>query len=100
MDRLEEANRSRCRDQPGTYEVWYVTANQPQERRGFWLRYTTFNPGPGARAEPHSALWAFAFHRDAPERNQALKAVLPLGAAGYGDPFQVTIGDARLGLQG
>lgn len=100
MDRLDEANRPRCRDQAGTYEVWYLTVNQPAERRGFWLRYTTFNPGPTSDAEPHSALWAFAFHRDLPDRNQALKQRLPLEAVAYGDPFEIAIGDSRLGLQG
>jgi len=100
IDRLDEANRPRCRDRAGTYEAWYVTCNQPAHGRGFWLRYTTFNPGPASTARAHSALWAFAFHRDAPERNQALKQKLPLSAAAYGDPFSVAIGDARLGLGG
>lgn len=100
MDRLALANRPRCSGQAATYEVWYVTFHQPEQRRGFWLRYTTFNPGPAAQAEAHSALWAFSFHRDAPERNQALKSVLPLDAAAYEEPFAVRIGDSRLDLRG
>ncbi len=94
------ANRPRCRDAQGTYEVWYVTVTQPAERRGFWLRYTTSNPAPGTSGEPHSALWAAVFHRGAPERNRALKTVHPLGAAAFGEPFEVRVADSVLDLRG
>lgn len=100
MDRLAEANRPRCRDRAGTYEVWYVTATQPEARRGFWLRYTTSNPAPGSAHEPHSALWAAVFHREAPERNRAFKAVHPLAAASYADPFAISIDGSALDLRG
>ena len=100
MDRLELANRPRYWKRPGSYEAWYVTCNQPEQRRGFWLRYTTFNPGPKSSAEPHAALWAFAFHRDAPERNRALKQVLPLAAARHAEPFALGIGGAAIDLRG
>lgn len=100
MDRLEFANRPRCRDAKGTYEVWYVTVNQPAEGRGFWIRYTTLNPVDGAGAEPHAALWAASFDRAAPERNVALKAVHPLSAVAYQEPFGIAIGDAFLDVRG
>ena len=100
MDRLAQANRPQCQGRRGTYEVWYVTVNQPAAKRGFWIRYTTLDPAPGAGSEAHAALWAFAFHRDAPDRNQALKVKLPLTAASFADPFEVRIGDAVLDPRG
>ena len=100
MDRLELANRPRCRGVRGAYEVWYVTVNQPAEGRGFWVRYTTFTPGPAAAAAPHAALWAFSFHRGAPGRNAALKVTFPLDAVSYAEPFEVSIADAAIGLRG
>lgn len=96
VDRLQEANRPRSPGQTGIYEAWYVTVNEPAARRGFWLRYTTLNAG----SEAHSALWAAAFHRDDPARNQALKAVYPLSAAAYGEPLEVAVADSRLNLTG
>lgn len=100
MDRLELANRPRGRDSLGTYEVWYVTVTQPSLGRGFWLRYTTTNPSAGSGHEPHAALWAAAFHRGAPTRNAALKAIYPLSSVAYGEPFSVSVGDASIDLRG
>lgn len=100
MDRLELANRPRTRDDRGAYEVWYVTVNQPEQGRGFWIRYTTFTPAPGAGGEPHAALWAFSFQRGSPAANQALKTTFPLDQVRYGVPFEVAIGEAKIGYQG
>ena len=71
------ANAARCLGRPGTYEAWYVTVNDGGGR-GFWIRYTTFNPAAGVSAEAHSALWAFAFDRDDPSANWGAKTVFPL----------------------
>jgi len=76
----EAANAPRCQDRPGTYEAWYVTVSDAAARRGFWLRYTTFNPGSETAVEAHSALWAFAFDRDHPETNWGGKVTYPLHA--------------------
>jgi hypothetical protein len=100
VDRLAVANRPRCHGIEGTYEVWYLTVTQPEAKRGFWLRYTTANPAPGTGHEPHSALWAAVFHRGTPERNRAYKAVHPLSAASYVEPFEVRVADSTLGLRG
>lgn len=94
------ANRPRCRDVQGTYEVWYVTVTQPESRRGFWLRYTTSNPLPGTGHEPHAAVWAAVFDRDSPARNRAYKAAHPLSAARYAEPFAVQVAESRLDLRG
>ncbi len=57
----DAANAARCQDRAGTYEAWYLTASDVPSRRGYWLRYTTMNPAAGVSAQPHAALWAFAF---------------------------------------
>ncbi len=59
---LETANAPRTLVREG-YEAWYLTCHVPGEGIGFWIRYTTFNPGPRPEAEPHAALWAFSFDR-------------------------------------
>ena len=79
MDR-DAANAPRCQDRTGTYEAWYLTIADVAARRGYWFRYTTFNPAAGVPSEPHSALWAFAFDRDHPESNWGGKVTFPLRA--------------------
>jgi len=97
----EAANAPRCQDRPGTYEAWYVTVSDPASRRGFWLRYTTMNPASGAPAEAHSALWAFAFDRDHPERNWGGKVTYPLGALRFTRrPFGLRLEGAALDRDG
>lgn len=94
------ANAARCQDRPGTYEVWYVTVAEG-EGRGFWIRYTTFNPAPGAAVEAHSALWAFAFDRADPRSNFGAKVLFPLNALLTElQPFRVRLEGARLGRDG
>jgi hypothetical protein len=74
----DAANSPRCQDRPGTYEAWYLTVSDPASRRGFWIRYTTFNPAPGADLEAHSALWAFYFDHDDPSANWGAKLQFPI----------------------
>ena len=76
----DAANAARCQDRAGTYEAWYLTASDVPSRRGYWLRYTTMNPAAGVSAQPHAALWAFAFDRDHPEANWGGKVTFPLRA--------------------
>lgn len=71
-----------------------MTVSDPSSRRGFWIRYTTFNPQSGVAAEAHSALWAFAFDRDHPESNLGGKVTYPLHA------LQLTSRPFRLRLEG
>lgn len=49
----------------GHYEVWYLTLNQPESGRGFWLRYTLEVPKDGRR-DPVAELWGFAFSPGSP----------------------------------
>lgn len=90
----EAANTPRCLDRSGTYEAWYVTASDPATRRGFWIRYTTFNPATGVAVDSHSALWAFAFDRDNANLNWGGKVTYPLRA------LQTSARPFRLRLEG
>ena len=94
---LQAANATRGFDKPGTYEAWYVTISEAAKRRGFWIRYTLFNPGKGSDAQAHSALWAFTFDHDDPARNWGSKRSFPFSALKIGaKPFGVRIGDSQL----
>ena len=85
---------------PG-YEAWYVTVNQASAGRGFWFRYTRFQPRRGLDVEPHSAVWAFSFHREDPALNTAAKDAHPLSALTVARwPFEVRLGDGGLSLNG
>ena len=97
----DAANAIRCADRPGTYEAWYVTAADVARRRGYWIRYTTFNPGPASDGEAHSALWAFAFDREDPSRNWGAKTTFPLRALrAESRPFRIRLEGATLDRQG
>jgi hypothetical protein len=97
----DAANSPRCQDRPGTYEAWYLTVSDPVSRRGFWIRYTTFNPAAGTATEAHSALWAFSFDRDHPEANWGGKVTFPLRALqASSQPFRLSLEGARLERNG
>ena len=97
----EAANARRCQDRRGTYEAWYVTVAEPALGRGYWIRYTTFNPAPGVAAEGHSALWAFAFDRRDPKTNWAAKTTFPLDALRVEtQPFRLRVEGAVLERDG
>lgn len=94
---VDAANAARCRGRTGTYEVWYVTVNEPAKRQGYWIRYTTFNPAPGVDAEAHSALWGFYFDHENPSANWGAKTTFPLSSLQVQSrPFLLRIGDALL----
>ena len=88
-----EALNHRNWHEPGTYEVWYLTWNDPKTDEGFWLRYLSEAPITGAargelwfaRFDPRDASRTFGFHKhfgEAVDRTQ---------------PFSLTIGGAELG---
>jgi hypothetical protein len=88
---LEAANSPRVFGRRG-YEAWYVNVSEPEQRRGFWFRYTYHRGG----GEPHCALWALSFHRDDPSQNTAAKAVLPAEKLELRSPFRLQAGDSFL----
>lgn len=93
----DAANAARCQRRAGTYEAWYLTLSEPSARRGYWIRYTTFNPAPGVQAEAHSALWGFRFDHEDPSSNWAAKESFPLDALKVQRrPFAVRLGDALM----
>ncbi|MEO8744326.1 MAG: hypothetical protein ABI401_05805 [Candidatus Dormibacter sp.] len=93
----DSANAARCQDRAGTYEAWYVTIAEPKQRRGFWIRYTTFNPARGVQAEAHSALWAFSFDHEDPSANWGARVQFPLGALRVSSrPFLLRLNDALM----
>jgi hypothetical protein len=97
----DDANAARCLGRPGTYEAWYLTIADPPRRRGFWLRYTTFNPAAGVPADAHSALWAFSFDHDDPSANWGGKATFPLHALQLASrPFGIHLQSALLSRDG
>ncbi len=92
------ANAPRTLGAPG-YEAWYVTVQQPDARRGFWLRYSTLRPSPGSNAEPHAGVWAISFDRDHPERNRAVKETHELGGLAF-PAGGVQVAGSELGSDG
>ena len=93
----EAANAARRQGRAGSYEAWYLTLSEPAQRRGYWIRYTTFNPTPGVQAEAHSALWGFRFDHEDPSSNWGAKVSFPLHDLQVQHrPFAVRLGDALL----
>jgi hypothetical protein len=93
----DAANAARCQGRAGRYEAWFVTVSEPAQRRGYWIRYTTFNPARGVQVEAHSALWAFRFDHENPSANWGAKTSFPLDALQIQRrPFALRIGDALL----
>src|ERR1700716_3939379 len=93
----EAANAARCQGRAGSYEAWYLTLSEPAQRRGYWIRYTAFNPAPGVQAEAHSVLWGFRFDDDDPSCDWGAKAMFPLNTMQIQRrPFAVRLGDALL----
>jgi hypothetical protein len=77
----------------GVYEVWYATWNDPTSGDGYWLRYVCEAP----HASPsRGELWFARFSRTRSERTFGIHKQLPAATA-TSSPFELTIGDARLG---
>ena len=93
----DAANAARCQNRRGTYEAWYLTVADPATRRGYWIRYTTFNPARGVDAEAHSALWAFRFDHEDPSANWGARVTFPLKSFSVQThPFSIRVEDALL----
>jgi len=90
----EALNARRFRDQPGTYEVWYLTWNHPGTGQGFWLRFVLEAPDHGpARGE----LWFARFDPRAPERTFGVHRRYPAELVhDQASPFGVTVDKSRL----
>ena len=55
---MTDFNARRCAGTPGTYEVWYMTWNDPKTDHGFWLRYVIEAPTAGGQ---YGELWFARF---------------------------------------
>jgi len=90
----EALNARRFRDQPGTYEVWYLTWNHPGTGQGFWLRFVLEAPDHGpARGE----LWFARFDPRAPERTFGVHRRYPAELVhDQASPFEVVVDKSRL----
>lgn len=79
------------------YEVWFLTLNHRESKRGFWFRYTIESPI-DTRLKPSAELWAAVFDRVSPERNLGLKNEYPVDRffSGGREDFSLRIGDACL----
>lgn len=87
--------RYRSGQKAGHYESWFLRANHPSRREGFWIRYTIFAP----EGRPEAAigeLWAIHFDGEA-GRIRAGKAELPISACFFeANGLGVQIGAATL----
>jgi len=90
-----QAARHRAGRSDGHYESWFLRANAPTRREGFWIRYTIFVPD-GRPADAIGELWAIHFD-GASGRIVAGKRETPLAACAFAtDGLDVRIGDATL----
>jgi hypothetical protein len=97
----DAANATRTRSRAGTYEAWYLSVGDPARRRGYWIRYTSFNPAGGVQDEADSALWAFRFDHDDPGANWGAKMSFPLETLQVRSrPFVLRVGGALLAHDG
>jgi hypothetical protein len=90
-----QAPRYRTGQSTGHYESWFLRANHPTRREGFWIRHTIFVP----HARPADAigeLWAIHFDGES-GRIVAGKLETPLATCAFApDALDVRIGDATL----
>ncbi|MCC2637097.1 MAG: hypothetical protein K0Q68_816 [Moraxellaceae bacterium] len=70
--------RYRTGQDKGHYESWFLRANHPSRKEGFWLRYTIFAPA-GQPQKAIGELWAIHFDGES-GRIRAGKAELPISA--------------------
>ncbi len=97
----DAANATRSRARTGTYEAWYLSVADPGKRKGYWIRYTSFNPARGVQDEAHSALWAFRFDHEDPTSNWGAKESYPLRALDVQSrPFVLRLGGALMAHDG
>lgn len=97
---LEQPNALQWRDEPGHYEVYYVTLTDPVTGVGAWLRYTMIAPSSGAA--PTAALWFLTMDpRQGRAPTLGRKQTFPIEALEHRDePFELRIGSAVLSNTG
>lgn len=93
----ERANLPRWKGQDGFFEVWFIVVFEPETRRGYWIRYSTYAPVPGRGDDCRAMLWAAAFREGAPAI--AVKAIFDEDDydGGDGERFLIRIGPAAMG---
>lgn len=90
-----QAARYRSGQSAGHYESWFLRANSPARREGFWIRYTIFVPD-ARPADAIGELWAIHFD-GVSGRIVAGKRETPLVPCTFGTiGLDVRIGDANL----
>jgi hypothetical protein len=86
---------------PGHYEVYYVTFTDPASGIGFWIRYTMVAPLRETGEKATCSLWLCAMDPANPSANVGAKASFPVSELiPRRAPFELTVGDARLGDDG
>lgn len=89
-------------DQPGVYEVWYATWNDPRTDQGFWLRFITEAPVLGSGGVPpfgeaaRGELWFARFDPKRPDRTFGIHKRFA-SVTSQDAPFKVTIAGSELG---
>jgi hypothetical protein len=101
---MDDAANELCWDgSPGHYEVYYLSATDPDSGVGLWLRYTMLAPQ-SPDEEASCALWVMAMDPDAESSSSSLfarKLTLPITALDVtAEPFELRIGEATLNGQG
>lgn len=72
---MTDMNHRRFEGKVGTYEVWYLTWNDPKTDCGYWLRYVIESPNTG---EPYGEYWFARFDPKDPARTFGVhKRILP-----------------------
>jgi hypothetical protein len=94
-------NELQWNEQPGHYEVYYLTFTDPASGVGFWIRYTMLAPLSETGEAATCALWFCAMDPADPSANVGLKATFPIGElSAETRPFRLRIGSAWLSDEG
>jgi hypothetical protein len=99
---LDTRNALRWDGGPGHYEVYYLTATDPESGVGIWIRYTMVAPLAGTGQEPSCALWFAAMDpRPDAAATGARKATFSIDRLHATDnPFELRIAEAVLSDEG
>jgi hypothetical protein len=83
-------------NEPGHYEVWYITLSHRPTETGFWIRYTLEAPDPQV-GPPYAQLWFARGDGQNPERTFGINRRFPIDMlSAERDPFALRIGPGRL----
>jgi hypothetical protein len=89
----------RWQQQRGHYEVWYATFSLPQEKTGFWIRYTLEAPKEG-HGDPYAQLWFARTDGNDPAATFAINKKFPIEMLSSPAPAIARIGEAELRQDG